>query len=62
MGRKWAPVGKIHFPSLFILWSKVEKRMEKIENDVLKNLCHFWCSQIVKDSGCDQKNCATHFP
>ena len=35
-GRKWVPIGKIHFPLLFILWSKVEKRIENIENGVLK--------------------------
>ena len=32
LGPKWALVDKIHFPSLYILWSKVEKRMENIEN------------------------------
>ena len=30
------PVGKIHFPSLVILWPKVKKRIENIENDILE--------------------------
>ena len=37
-GQKWVLACKIHFPSLFILWSKVEKRIENIENDVLKKV------------------------
>ena len=40
-GGKWALVGKIHFSSLFILWHKVEKRMENIENDILKKSAIF---------------------
>ena len=40
-GRKLVLVGKIHFPSLFILWSKVEKRMENTKNDVLKKMSLF---------------------
>ena len=34
LGRKWVQGGKIHFPLLFILWSKIEKRIENIENVV----------------------------
>ena len=35
-GQKWILVGKIQTPSFFILWSKVEKQKENIENDVFK--------------------------
>ena len=35
-GRKWVLIGTNHFLAFFILWSKVQKRKENIENDVLK--------------------------
>ena len=43
-GRKWVLVDKIHFPSLLILWSKVKKQIENIENDVFIKKCQFWWS------------------
>ena len=33
-GPKLILEGKMNFPSLFILWSKVEKRMENMKNDI----------------------------
>ena len=35
-GWKWVQIGKIKFLAFLILWFKVQKRKEKIENDVLK--------------------------
>ena len=55
-GRKWVPVGKIQFLAFFILWSKVKKLKENMENYVLKK-CNFWFSWIVNNTGHKKRLC-----
>ena len=44
-GRKWILVDKIHFPSLFILWSKVKKRIKMPQSGLgsMQGICPALC-------------------